>query len=400
MQKKLHTHTMDKIWTPPFIVIMIALFFSGSTFSMITPVIAKYSIHIGASMTASGIVSGCYAAAALVVHPVSGLLCDTLNNRKLLLFSITGTFLSILGYSIATNVVFLIILRILHGLFFGISSVAGSAMALQYVPQSRLAEGVGYVGLANVLSQAIGPSIALALTERISYSLFFVVVAFMALAAVVILAVSKINDSKDGRLQDIHFTLKGMLDKRILFYGFANALFSISNGLCNTYLAMMAEERAIAGASIFFVVVSCVLFFTRPIAGKLTDKVGANVVVLAAYVIAAVALFMLASAKSLPMLLVAAVFKALAQGSGQPALQAICIRKMGPEKRGVATSTWLLGGDIGNSVGPMMGGSIAEVSGYGTMYISGGILASIGLVLFSAYQALTGQMKKKKAVEE
>ena len=39
-----------------------------------------------------------------------------------------------------------------------------------------------------------------------------------------------------------------------------------------------------------------------------------------------------------------------------------------PERRGVASSTIYIGGDLGQAVGPMLGGAVAQSVGYGIMY--------------------------------
>lgn len=53
----------------------------------------------------------------------------------------------------------------------------------------------------------------------------------------------------------------------------------------------------------------------------------------------------------------------------QPALQTEALRSVPPEKRGLASSTMYIGGDLGQAVGPILGGVVAEQAGYGTMYL-------------------------------
>ena len=59
------------------------------------------------------------------------------------------------------------------------------------------------------------------------------------------------------------------------------------------------------------------------------------------------------------------------QGAAQPSLQAGCINCVGRDRSGVATSTYFLGGDIGQGIGPMAGGfvlaRIAGLAGYPAM---------------------------------
>ena len=68
-------------------------------------------------------------------------------------------------------------------------------------------------------------------------------------------------------------------------------------------------------------------------------------------------------------LIAAAVTKAFSHGMSQPALQTEAIRVVPAEKRGVACSTMYIGGDLGQALGPMLGGMVADVTGYSNMYL-------------------------------
>ena len=50
------------------------------------------------------------------------------------------------------------IVRTLHGLPFGATTVANSTVAIDVLPSSRRNEGVGFYGLSNNLAMAIAPS--------------------------------------------------------------------------------------------------------------------------------------------------------------------------------------------------------------------------------------------------
>ena len=66
------------------------------------------------------------------------------------------------------------------------------------------------------------------------------------------------------------------------------------------------------------------------------------------------ALILIGRAEGLIILLVAGVLKAIAQGMSQPALQTEAFRSMPYEKRGIASSTMYIGGDLGQAVGPVI----------------------------------------------
>ena len=96
---------------------------------------------------------------------------------------------------------------------------------------------------------------------------------------------------------------------------------------------------------------------------------------------------MLGQSRTLPLILITGVLRSLGQGAAQPALQAGCINEVGLDKSGVATSTYYLGGDICQGIGPMIGGMVVEaiagINGYTALFnICGGLLLC-ALVFFA-----------------
>lgn len=83
--------------------------------------------------------------------------------------------------------------------------------------------------------------------------------------------------------------------------------------------------------------------------------------------------------------MIAALLYAIGQGTGQTALQSACMKVAGPDRRGVAASTFFLGADMGQGIGPMIGGAISQKFGYKTMFISGITPLMIGILLFGFY---------------
>lgn len=86
------------------------------------------------------------------------------------------------------------------------------------------------------------------------------------------------------------------------------------------------------------------------------------------------------------MLLTAAAMKAAGQGGGQVSLQAECIKKAGPKRSGVAASTFYIGSDIGQGVGPAISGVISSAFGCETAFLWTGLLLFAGLIVFNIYQ--------------
>ena len=136
---------------------------------------------------------------------------------------------------------------------------------------------------------------------------------------------------------------------------------------------------------ITFTVNAIALVVIRPFAGKLSDKKGLSYIFYPATIAAVIAAALIGSSVSLWMILAAAVFKAVGQGSAQPTLQATCIKLLPENKSGVAISTFYVGADVGQGTGPIIGGVIATMWGYGAMFYFCGGLLILGLVTYFVY---------------
>jgi len=119
---------------------------------------------------------------------------------------------------------------------------------------------------------------------------------------------------------------------------------------------------------------------------RLLDRYGLSRVLYPAYAVAGLSMLLLAASRTLPPVLVASMLRSLGQSAAQPALQATCIRKLGPARTGVATSTFFVGADVGQGLGPIIGGAVSETMGYSAMYAGTGVVLMLGMVLYAWYE--------------
>ena len=86
------------------------------------------------------------------------------------------------------------------------------------------------------------------------------------------------------------------------------------------------------------------------------------------------------------MILVSCVIRAIGQGAAQPAIQASCLDAVGKNRSGVATSTYYLGGDIGQGIGPIVGGfvisAIVGIQGYTVLFVGCAALLLLAGIYF------------------
>ncbi|MBQ4252865.1 MAG: MFS transporter [Erysipelotrichaceae bacterium] len=377
----------ETIWTGKFIMVMLMSMFSGIAANMTYPLITKYTLTINPDLAVASTVAGLMSLSSLIICPFAGLITDRFNQKRILQINSVFYAIVLAAHVLATNIPMLVIMRLFVGVFFSIASVTITAFSTNFIPKSRMAEGLGYAALANVVAQAAGPGLGLKLVELSGYPLTFIVAGVCALLCMVMVTLLPYEDDKDhSQLRKV--TVNSLMAFEYTDFMLIAALFSMSNSLVTTYLALIGDERGIANIGLFFTVYSIIMVFLRPVAGTLQDKKGIFFIMVPAVMAASIGITMIGIGKTLVVILAASLFKAIGQGIGTPALSAEVIKTMGREKSGVATSTIMIGMNIGNAVGPMLSGLVVKQLGYERMFVGYAIISALicYMLLFYRYR--------------
>lgn len=386
----------ERLWNPQYVALMVANIFAYFGFFMVSTMLIPYLTGDGVGLgdEAAGVIVGMFAITALVSRPFCGMMADRFNKiwlvRIATLLMAAGTF----GYGLSKALPFIVLARVLHGVGFAINGTTLISLITQYVPRSKLGEGLGYFGLANVIASATAPGFGAILAEQIGMEKVFWIAGLMCAGEIVLLVAVKYPGVKRAVTQKVSSVrIKDMVVVEALGYTCVSSTLSFSNGIVTAYLVPYGEELGIANISLYFTFNALAMFLSRPLAGKLMDKKGLYVVALPGMAITSASMFLFAVAGKFPegmfaAIMISSVLKALGQGAAQPSLQAASIKKAGKERSGSATSTFYLGGDIGQGIAPMIAGVIVgnaatSLQGYvSSFYLTAVLiaLAMLGLV--------------------
>ena len=363
----------EKVWTIPFIMVFLNSMVVSSTQWAVAPMMSSYCIDLGASLKTASFVSTLMSMTAMFLRPVSGYVVDRMNRKKLLTITTAVNVVLAIMHTFANNIPFLAVCRVLQGVTFAFSGVASMALSTSVVPTSRLGEGMGWMALANVISQSLGPSIGTFLIEKFGYAACFI---FCACASALSLFILRFIPYTYEPLETERkkFRITDLICFYIVPYSVIMGLFSSCNGLDNTFLALLGKERGITGFALFFTAYSIVMFVCRPVAGKLLDRYGLDYTIYPALLLTAASACLTGSAYSMAAILIAGALKGIGQSAGSPGIQATCLKKLGKERAGIISSTCYIFQDIGNSVAPIIGGVVAERWGYTTMFWGYGVI--------------------------
>lgn len=365
----------EKLWTLPFILVLIVGVISGAATQMVTPLIMEYSVKLGAPMTIAATIASVISITALFLRPFCGMLSDKVNRHTMLMISTALAGVCVLGYSFAATTGMMVGIRIAHGVAFAFMGVSNMAFATDYIPASRMGEGIGWFGLSVIVAQAFGPGLGVYLADNFSYNVSFVCAAALYAASMILMLAipAKASVRSPAKRETPKLMMSNFIEPKILLPVVTLGMFSVVNSLVGNYLKLIATERGILDIGLFFTVYSVVVFACRPFAGRLQDRKGLSVILYPALVITAVSMILIGRTGSLWVMLVAAVLKGIGQGTGAPAIQAECIKELGRERSGVATSTCYIGQDLGMIIGPIAGSFVYNSSGYSGVFNTGAV---------------------------
>ena len=379
----------EKLWTTTFVVNMLLNFIFYLVFYLPTVVIGTMAMErYHASASIAGILSGIFIVGGFIARLWAGNNMKRLGAKNLLYIGTLIYFLLTFAYFFVHSVVLLLILRLVHGLGFGIAATASGTLAGAIVPSSRRGEGIGYYALSVTLSSAVGPFLSMFLYRTSGfYSLIWLsaLLLFIALVGIFFIHVEKTTDSSNSVDNKVHkkFAWSNYFEKEALPISLIAFLIGISYSSILSFMDAYARNIHLSeAASFFFLVYAITVLLSRPITGRVFDGFGDNFVMYPTYLFFALGLLLIGFAHSGWMLLLAAIFIGLGYGSFSPFGQAIAIRNSEAHRLGITTSTFFGFMDMGVGFGPFILGMFMPLLGYRNLYFASAILALLIAVIY------------------
>jgi len=416
-----------KLWGFEFIFLLVVSFVNMGAFGMGIPIFPGYAVSLGATLSVAGVVTGMFSVVALIGRPFASIMGDRLNKKHLLIVSLLLNGFCTFLYAFVPSLALVIPLRFIHGLMFSVSGTVSFAMAATYVPKSCMGEGVGYMGIGQIVGMAVGPNISIFIAENFSFQLSFAISGVVIMASGLMVLALKYrpaaaaegprDDLPEGQAELVaaiapvegtpesapasapvgessasasakkpSLKLRDFVAIELMPNALFAGVFMLGNGLITSFLVMIGAERGIEGVGIFFIVNAIVVLLTRPMAGKLTDRKGFAFVILPGYILTAGAMLAIGMGFNVFFIVLAALLFACGAGTGMPAIQADCLMRLGRSRSSVATGTYFIGLDIGMTVGPVVGGIMADAFGFRATFNSAAMLMLVGFFVYVLYQ--------------
>lgn len=381
----------EKLFNKNYLCLCAANFLFFFSFYLLLPVLPFFIIEqFQGSNAIIGTVISCYTLATLVVRPFSGYMMDAFKRKPLYLLALSLFTAIFCGYPFATTITMLILIRVAHGLAFGLTSVGGNTLVIDVVPSEHRGEGIGYFGVANNIAMAVGPMTGLFVYEHLSFNAIFL--GCMGCSFLAALIASRIKTKVRPPVKRPPISLDRFILLKGLLASVSFLLLAFAYGQISNYIALYAKEMGLTISSgLFFTVYAVGLIVSRLYSGRMVDrgKVTQTIALgLGIVVVGLLGLGLCHYANALGPRFTATAFLLVALCCGMgfgtcfPAFNTLFINLGTNAQRGTATSTYLTSWDLGLGIGIFSGGMLAEHFSFSTAYLVASAVVLVSFVFF------------------
>lgn len=345
-------------------------------------------VQAGLSVPFIGVILASNRAMRVLSSPLVGALSDRFGGRRTLIAGLVLQVVVMLLYSLGITTghpgVFFLLGRMLHGPGSACVFVAGQALALHAGGKTRGGRTAATVRAAMGLGVPLGLVAGGVVSDRWGNAITFE----SALAGVLVAALVAWRLVPDLRVA-VHERLrwsevfKAMADRRLVAIGtLAFAVSFSAQGMVLTTLSLLVHARgwSVLGfgdkgsASLLMGLMVVASAVAMPFAGRWGDRHHAHAPVALGGLMALVpSLVLIALSSTATGLLVGVVLLGLASGALSPSLLALIGDLVPPDRRGVAVGALQLWGDVGGTLGPLVG-TVLFAGGLRAPYLATAVL--------------------------
>ncbi len=372
------------IWNRHFIIALFGYFFLFMSISLffIYPLFFK---QFNAPRSRIGLIMGIHSIMAIFFRPIIGRLVDVRGRKKISLLGIGFLVLLVPCFHLVSDAGFLpVFLRALTGIGWGISMTATLTICSDLAPVERLAHSMGIIGIAGLLSSALGPLLAEEVVHQFGFGgLFNTSVILLLVSFLCVLFTMEVIRPDNNRHFHKPLSLRGVSFLVILLISFLPVFHGAVRGAVVYFIALFGKSIPLERVGPFFVAFSVAAILTRLGIGDLSDKYGRKKVIFPAVTIISLNLFFISQVETFWLFILTGFIGGFGQGLIFPALSTYIIDILGKENKGLAISLYLTFFDMGMGLGSIFFGWISDLYGYRNMYLFAGIIFFLVGLIFT-----------------
>ncbi len=325
---------------------------------MIIPELPAYLREMGGEQYI-GLIIGLFTVTAGGARPFSGKWSDHIGRVPVMVIGALVSCICGAMYAFVPGVFAFLALRLIHGFSTGFTPTGSTAYVADITEPHRRGEAMGLVGLSGSLGMAAGPALGSILAKEYGYDMMFYASSFTGFIAFLLIANMRETLPVKEKFTWAMWKVKRseVYESRVLAPAFVLLMSVLSFGTMITLVPDLSEHLQLENKGTFFSVFTISSVFVRFSAGKISDRIGREKVLVISTALLTLAMITMGLASEVWILIVSAVLFGLAQGINSPTVMAWTIDKSDPQHVGRAMSTVYIAMEIGIGLGAFLSGS-------------------------------------------
>ncbi|NQK68476.1 multidrug efflux MFS transporter [Streptococcus suis] len=383
-------------WKQNLKVAWLGNFLTGTSFTLVMPFISVFveELGVGPGLVEyyAGLAVSTNALAAALMAPIWGSLADRYGRKPMMVRAAFAMIFTMGGMAFVPNVFWLLVLRVLNGVFTGYIPNATALIASQ-VPKDKTGYALGTLSTGAVAGNLIGPTLGGVLAEIFGVHTVFLLVGLLY-AIVVLLTVLYIREDfvpiKKSDAMPVKDLFAQIKDRQMMVGLFVTSMIIIAAAqtvvpILTLYVRHLGQtDNLLFVAGFIISLPGMASLVTSGYLGKLGDRIGNHRLLLMALTYSLLINVFFVFAQNPFQLGLLRFLYGFGTGALLPSVNSL-LTKLTP-KEGISRifSYNQLFNNLGTVVGPMMGSAVAAHMGYDWVFY-----LSSGLVLFNLIWSLT-----------
>ena len=376
MMKKAYS---EKLWTKSYLLTLIAMTLIFIPFALTQSFFPMYIMEkLNGPTQLAGFSNTVFSIACILFRVHMARLEKLLGINKTIKLSCLFFLLSYVLYLTTANIAITLGIRFFSGICYAIANTSLMSIGIRFLPQSRKNEGIAYLTTVAMVGWAIGPFIGVNILEAWDYHGMFLFCGLAFLPCILLLFFVDTKKIEAGKLKaempqpvpTEGFHIRNYIEVDVLPLCCAALLLSGAYSSVVSFVVAYANSLDLfAVSAYYFLLLAMFAVFTRLMSGRISRRIGENLLVFLSYAVLSVGLVLLSFARTTSVMLLSGVLIGASTGFITPSLQAIAVRKTPVNRVSVTTATYMTSMDIGSGLGAFVIGLSIPMFGYSKLYL-------------------------------
>ena len=368
-----------------FAVLVGSMFISMMGMGIVSPFLPIYANSLGASSLQVGLVQAAFNITGIGTLLFVGRLSDRFGRKSFLSAGLSVLAVASVGLMFSRDIVQLIAWRLVQGLGASAHLPIAQAYLGDITPEGNEGKWMGYFNAVLFAGMGAGPLIGGVITDAFSIRaafLFMAVLNILGLIATLVFLKEMPRKTATRGHTSYMAPLKSRTMRGVLWYRMTTGIGTAS---LMAFMPLFAGLRIGLSASLIGILLAArsPLAIIQSYTGRLADRWDRRSMVIWGGIGSAVTIALLPAAGGFWPLLIVYISVTIGQAFGIPAANAYVVHEGRTYGMGASMTMFMMAMQIGNGIGPIVLGSIADGFGLESAFYAAAICMAAGVALFA-----------------